>query len=125
MSVDLCPRCHGLIGRCRCVVPDLPVTAFRHPVTDDTGPRDDIASGEVWPDATDPEYVDWLAGRVAFLEQRCRDYQAQLDKAEELLERYEGWGTAALAGLDDVVARLIAEEHGPPPKTPPKARKAP
>jgi hypothetical protein len=75
------------------------------------GPREDIASGNVWPDASDPAYVEWL-------DQRVRDLEGQLAKAEELLGRYEAWGSSAMSSLDDVVARLIIEEHGPPPQRP-------
>jgi hypothetical protein len=67
---------------------------------------DDIASGNVWPEV-DQDHVDWLEGRVSELED-------QLEKAEQLLARHDALHTETLGTLDEVVARLTAEEHGLP-----------
>jgi hypothetical protein len=67
---------------------------------------DDIASGKVWPEV-DQDHIDWLEGRVSELED-------QLTKAEQLLERNDTVRSEMMAALDEVVARLTAEEYGPP-----------
>jgi hypothetical protein len=71
--------------------------------------RDDIVSGNVWPDRGDPAYVEWLERRVDELE-------TGLARAQTLLEQREAHGTEALRTLDEVVAQLEAEEHAPPPR---------
>jgi hypothetical protein len=73
---------------------------------------DDIKSGNVWPEQPDQDYVDDLERRIAELE-------LQLEKAEQLLARHDALTTDALSALDGVVARLTAEEYGPPPRSHP------
>jgi hypothetical protein len=70
----------------------------------------------------DEHYVDYLERENIALTERVGELETMLEKAEGLLNRYEHWGTVALAGLDDVVARLVAEANGPPPSP---FRKAP
>jgi hypothetical protein len=71
--------------------------------------------GPEYEPAHDPHYLDYLERENAALTQRVADLEALLLTAEGLLNRYESWGKAALVGLDEVVARLLAEGHGPPP----------
>jgi hypothetical protein len=60
-------------------------------------------------------YVEYLERENATLTDRADDLESQLARAEAMLERYERWGVEALSALDQAVARLLAEEHGPPP----------
>lgn len=71
--------------------------------------REDIDSGNVWPEDDDPGYVrfiegerDGLQARINQLDDRVEELEAQLYRAEELLSDRDQQRTRALAVVVDV-----------------------
>lgn len=60
--------------------------------------------------------LDARDARIRQLEGRIHDLESVLAKMEDLLARRDAHASATLHTLDEVVQRLTAEGHGPPPR---------